>query len=469
MAVNINQSIKNNQRYLWGLIVLAVSIGAGAVYYINKSLKDKKTETPQFEDDTTVVEPDLTGAITNTFDGKVGSQVLTDAQTESKENREALRKVLKELDDIKTQLNESKQENEALKTQIKEQNVIVQDVIDRFGDVKGGVKNDVMETYTEQPTQGNTAKRNKMNYESDYSGSNYTQKGGVVTLFDVPTEKRGFERKSYVKKGNASDSRFYIPSGAFSNAIILEGADANASVTAQTTNVAPMMFKLTGDLHLPANNRSNKLKGCFVTAGTYGDISSERAIVRLERLSCVINGKHIDQVVQGHVAFYGKNGIKGTPVMRNGKMLGLAFASGAMGGLGSSVSQVGATTVGIGATSTVGLNDVARQALGGGASTAANKMADYYIQRAEQYHPVIPIGSANRVEVVFQNGFWAEFIEDIDSAEQTRQNKSSQESTNKLNTSSVNQSLQGIPAELQRQLGEVKNQTLADFVTPNQK
>nr|UNJ80382.1 IncF plasmid conjugative transfer pilus assembly protein TraB [Morganella morganii] len=86
-----------------------------------------------------------------------------------------------------------------------------------------------------------------------------------------------------------------------------------------------MQFKLTGQLHLPSNQRSGKLENCFVTAATYGDISSERAIVRLQRLSCVINGKHIDTAVKGHVSFYGKNGIKGIPVMRNGQILGLAL------------------------------------------------------------------------------------------------------------------------------------------------
>lgn len=467
MATNINQSTKNNQRYLWALIMLAVGVSAGAVYYVNKSLKEKQPETPQFEEETTVVEPDLTGAITNTFDGKVGSQVITDAQTESKENREALSKVLEELEDIKGRLNQSQEENEALKNQIKEQNVVVQDVLSRLGDVQ---HNETMPINDELPKtqggQGNTATRSRTTGNGNSNqGSNYTQNGGVVTLSDVPSQKKTFERKNYVKKGNANDSRFYIPSGAFSNAIILEGADANASVTAQTTNVAPMLFKLTGELHLPANKRSAKLKGCFVTAGTYGDISSERAIVRLERLSCVINGKHIDQAVQGHVAFYGKNGIKGVPVMRNGKVLGLAFASGALGGLGNAASQIGSTTVGIGATSTVSGGDVARQALGAGSSTAANKLADYYIQRAEQYHPVIPIGSANRVEVVFQNGFWAEFIEDVAEAEQARNSKAGQQ----IEEPVQNQPTQGIPAELQRQLGEVKNQTLADFVTPNQK
>lgn len=64
-----------------------------------------------------------------------------------------------------------------------------------------------------------------------------------------------------------------------------------------------MQFKLTGLSHLPGNQKSDKLANCFVTASAFGEISSERAEVKTERLSCVINGKHIDQEVEGHVAF----------------------------------------------------------------------------------------------------------------------------------------------------------------------
>lgn len=469
MAENINQSVKKNQRYLWSLILLAVGVTAGGIYGVNKYLKEKPTATPNFEEDETFIEPDLTGAMVNTFDGKVGSQVMTDAQSQAKETRESLEKVLKELGDIKGQLENYKQDNENLRQQIKAQDDFLTDVLQDVEKMKTQ-EPIVQQSQSNQSVEtGNTATRGRTNVVNHSNkGSNYTQSGGVVKLSDVPAKKGSFERKSYAKKGNANTSRFYIPSGAFSNAIILEGADASAAVTAQTTNVAPMMFKLTGDLHLPANKKMSKLKGCFVTAGTYGDISSERAIVRLERLSCLINGKHIDQAVKGHVAFYGKNGIKGTPVMRNGKILGLAFTSGALGGLGGSASQIGSTTVGIGATSTVGAGDVARQAFGSGASTAANKMADYYIQRAEQYHPVIPIGSANRVEVVFQEGFWAEFVEDIEEAEARRNGNVQQENAQEA-TTTQSPKTRGIPAELQHQLGEVTNQSLSDFVTPNQK
>ena len=43
-----------------------------------------------------------------------------------------------------------------------------------------------------------------------------------------------------------------------------------------------------------------------------------------------------------------------------------------------------------------------KQGLGGGASKAADTLSQYWIKRAEQYHPVIDIGAGNLVTVVFQ-------------------------------------------------------------------
>ena len=54
-----------------------------------------------------------------------------------------------------------------------------------------------------------------------------------------------------------------------------------------------------------------------------------------------------------------------------------------------------------------------KMGIGGGASKAAQTLSDYYIKRAEQYHPVIPIGAGNEVTVVFQDGFQLKTIEEI--------------------------------------------------------
>ena len=455
MAGNINQSTRKKQLILATLIGSAVAIAGGTIYYVNgiNKLDDAETAVESVESNEKELEPDLTGSVSNTFEGSVGSQVISDAQAQNKESREALTQVMDKLTEIQNQLEEQKKENEELKKRVEDNEKNHLELISTVAE-----KNNAAVTPVDTMPDGVSAQRSPLNYD------NYNTtpvQNGVIQLNSPNPVKGSFERKVYSKKDNSSSSRFYVPSGAFSDAIILEGADANASVTAQQNSVTPMQFKLNGKLHLPANQKNTKLAGCFVTAGTYGDISSERAIVRTNRLSCVINGKHVDQEVKGHVAFYGKNGIKGEPVMRNGKIVVRAVASGALGGIGRAISAVGDTQAGLGATRTVGGNEVLREALGGGTTTAANKLADYYIQRAEQYHPVIPIGSANRVEVVFTEGFWVEFVEDQDESE-NKSAKTPEEAIQPLRNGNP------IPPELQNQLGEISKQSLSDFVTPNQ-
>lgn len=229
-----------------------------------------------------------------------------------------------------------------------------------------------------------------------------------------PEVRRGLSSLSveYEKDADPGSSRPelpYIPSGSFARAVIIEGADANASVTGNS-NPSPMQFRLTGPV-IMANNEEYDLSGCMVTAGVYGDISSERALVRTDRLSCKIFGHTVDMPFKGHVSFMGKNGIKGEPVIRNGEMIGYAFAGGAINAIGSGIGKVGQTTVGIGAADTTSFGDVARAGLGSGTSQAGKTLSDYFIKRAEQYHPVIPIGAGVDVTVVFQEGFQLEFAD----------------------------------------------------------
>lgn len=73
----------------------------------------------------------------------------------------------------------------------------------------------------------------------------------------------------------------------------------------------------------------------------------------------------------------------------------------------------GQPAVGLGATAAYGAGDVLKMGIGGGASKAAQTLSDYYIKRAEQYHPVIPIGAGNEVTVVFQDGFQLKTVEEM--------------------------------------------------------
>lgn len=64
--------------------------------------------------------------------------------------------------------------------------------------------------------------------------------------------------------------------------------------------------------------------------------------------------------------------------------------------------------------------------VGGGASKAAQTLSEYYIKRAEQYHPVIPIGAGNEVTVVFQDGFQLKTIEELEAEKNGQQQAQNQ-------------------------------------------
>ncbi|MCP3682585.1 MAG: hypothetical protein GY861_07845, partial [bacterium] len=186
----------------------------------------------------------------------------------------------------------------------------------------------------------------------------------------------------------------YVPSGTFVKAVALGGADASAAVNAQS-NPQPMLFRIIENGTMP-NNKKSRLKGCLATAAVVGDISSERGFIRLETLSCVEPGtnKIIDLNVEGTVfGPEGKSGIRGIPMWREGKLLQRAFVAGALSGLSSGITQK-YTQTSISPLGTIkslssDTKDILQYGAAGGLGTAMEKLADYNIKRAEQYHPVL--------------------------------------------------------------------------------
>lgn len=201
-------------------------------------------------------------------------------------------------------------------------------------------------------------------------------------------------------------SALLVPSGTFAKAVLLSGADANASVNGEK-NTDPMLLRILDNGTLP-NGHHSTLKGCFVTASIYGDISSERGQIRTELLSCIRpSGDVLNIAVQGTiVGSAGKNGLRGIPVMRNGKILWNAGISGGIAGLGSAAqkSQENQSSSPLGSVATVSGNYLSYAAYGG-MKSAADQLARYYVQRAEQYHPIIQINPGSQVTIIFLKPF----------------------------------------------------------------
>ncbi|CAH6988470.1 IncF plasmid conjugative transfer pilus assembly protein TraB [Vibrio chagasii] len=172
------------------------------------------------------------------------------------------------------------------------------------------------------------------------------------------------------------------------------------------SDTAPIVFQTVHEGVLP-NGEKSHLKDCTIIGSVYGDLSSSRGVARTHTLSCIRDGRILDIPVQGTVFNFGRNGIRGTSILRNGKIVQMAGISGILTGLGETGAGLASTTStsALGSTSSLNSEDVGLSLLGNATSEVGSKLSDYYIALAELYHPFIEINPGGIVNIVFTKGF----------------------------------------------------------------
>jgi conjugal transfer pilus assembly protein TraB len=225
---------------------------------------------------------------------------------------------------------------------------------------------------------------------------------GIISI-TLPPPAAGAEGA----KTSGHDAHRYLPSGAFTRAILLGGLDAPTGGQSQQ-NPQPVLLRLVDNAVLPNRFRS-QVKECFVVGAGYGDVSSERAYIRTESLSCVTrDGQAIDVPLKGYVAGEdGKAGMRGRLVSKQGQILANALLAGIAGGIGHAFQQ-SSTTLAVsplGATSTIEPGKQLQAGFASGTGQALDRLAQYYITLAEKVFPVVEVDAGRTVDVVVTQGF----------------------------------------------------------------
>jgi len=215
-----------------------------------------------------------------------------------------------------------------------------------------------------------------------------------------PEKKENRKRRKESKK---EERKIVIPKGSFVRAVLLSGLDAPAGGKA-LSNPHPVLLKITDEAILP-NFWKADIKDCFLIGSGYGDLSSERAYIRIETLSCVKkNGEAIEKKVRGFVAGEdGKEGLRGRVVTRQGQILARALVAGFLEGISKAFAQANTSVIlsPQGSLTSVKPSQVFSVGIAGGLSEAAKKLADFYMKLATQMFPVIEINAGRYVDVVF--------------------------------------------------------------------
>ena len=423
---NFNTLIKRKQ-YIWlGLILAGGAAAVGGGLYLSDLNMSSDEEAPAQGEPA----PDMTGVVDSSFNSKVEQHATTEMQATAAD----LNKRFDSLQGEVELLSKARTADQIRIDKLSSDNEAMQNQLKALG-VKPAVSGGEPAPTPPSPPPGPEGEPQPASYPPQtgaavppptafYPGNGMTPPP-QVSYQSVPVPNQ-IQRKTFsYDKGKKAKSLPYIPSGSFAKSTLIEGADANASVTGNESTV-PMQLRITGRVEMP-NSKTYDLTGCFVGLEAWGDVSSERAIVRTRNISCIKGDKTIDQPINGHVSFMGKNGVKGEVVMRNGKILGWAWGAGFVDGIGQGMERASQPAVGLGATASVGAGDVLKMGVGGGASKAAQTLSEYYIKRAEQYHPVIPIGAGNEVTVVFQDGFQLKTIEELEAEKNGQQQAQNQE------------------------------------------
>ena len=226
-----------------------------------------------------------------------------------------------------------------------------------------------------------------------------------------PVEEKVFEfsmkqEKKVEPEKTVKNIRRFVPAGAFAKSVLLSGVDAPTGGIAQS-NPMPILLKIKGRGKLP-NFTESQIKECHVLGAAYGDIASERAMIRLETLSCVLlDGEIIEVPVSGYVAGEdGKSGLRGRLVSKQGAMIARSAMAGVVSGFGQSISmqyqQVSQTA--LGPVSSVDPQRAGEAGVAKGASNALEKISDWYLARANETYPIIEVDAGRIGEIVFTRG-----------------------------------------------------------------
>lgn len=197
----------------------------------------------------------------------------------------------------------------------------------------------------------------------------------------------------------------YIPIS-FTRAVLLGGLDAPTGGQSQS-NPHPVLLRLDDNAILPNRFRA-QVRECFVIGAGYGDISSERAYIRTERLACVRNdGTALEVKIKGSIFDEtGKVGVKGRLVTKQGQVLANALVAGVISGIGQGFQNqyTTLTTSPFGQYATTDPSHAFEAGISGGVGRAMDRLAQYYISLAEKTFPVIEVDAGRSVDVVLTEG-----------------------------------------------------------------
>ena len=213
-----------------------------------------------------------------------------------------------------------------------------------------------------------------------------------------------------------------IPAGSILSGVLVTGMDAPTGKQAQR-DPFPSLLRIKSEAILPNRFRAD-FRECMLIAGGWGDLSSERAYMRAERISCMRNdGTVLEAPIEAYASGEdGKTGIRGRLVSKQGQLIARSLMAGLMEGAASAFDVRQVPSINITRGFEMGGGDTqspvyeqafdsnAMQAAGArGVGSAFERIADYYIEMAENIFPVIEVDAMREIDFIVNRGMTVKF------------------------------------------------------------
>lgn len=201
----------------------------------------------------------------------------------------------------------------------------------------------------------------------------------------------------------------YIPSGSLLTGVLLTGLDAPTGQGARR-DPFPVVLRVQKEALLP-NNFTADVRECFVILAGYGELSSERVMLRSEGISCVReDGKTVETRLEAYAAGEdGKAGVRGRLVTKQGALVARSMVAGFFEGLSGAFDV---SPVPVLSTESSGQQqfvdafspETVTSGLVGGAQNSLGKVADFYLKMADAMFPILELDAGREIDLVMVRG-----------------------------------------------------------------
>jgi conjugal transfer pilus assembly protein TraB len=234
----------------------------------------------------------------------------------------------------------------------------------------------------------------------NYSGIPFSQEEPIRVL--KPRAAAGGDPKQGAPKTKPSKDLAWLPAGSMATAKLVTGVDAPTE-----GSPLPVLLSLSKEALGPSMHAA-PVKGCLLIGEASGVLGTDRALIKVYRLSCTLNdGSSISREVAGYVVGEdGRIGLPGVMVSRQGEKIIESLAANFAAGFGNALAQQETTSsmTALGGSTTTITGNALNFGAYRGAGKTAEQLAAWLHEYAKRLVPVISVDAGRDTKVVFQRG-----------------------------------------------------------------